>query len=273
MIQMFCDGALLYDPRSPNYVIAEPKCELEVNKTGNLTFRIAPTHPIYGQIQKLKSEIAVYQDNERLGAFRVLNVEQDFNNIKTVTCEGELAYLLDSIQRAAEYHDVTVAEYFAIVIANHNADVDNTCPQGRTLRHTTTDKDGKRTYRSTPRDCVNCPYKMLCGANEKGQKIFTVHIWQEYLDLVEQLRKTERGKELYARRKETIERVFADAKEKHAMRYTQHRGLAQVTNWVRLKLAAMNLKKLATWAWDCPRFLISIRFFHAFAPRTAAFAC
>lgn len=36
---------------------------------------------------------------------------------------------------------------------------------------------------------------------------------------------------------------------KHAMRYTQYRGLAQVTNWVKLKFAAMNLKKLATWKW------------------------
>ena len=63
--------------------------------------------------------------------------------------------------------------------------------------------------------------------------------------MAEQIRKTERGKELYAMRKETIERVFADAKEKHAMRYTQHRGLTQVTNCVRLKFAAMNLKKLA----------------------------
>ena len=44
-------------------------------------------------------------------------------------------------------------------------------------------------------------------------------------------------------RKETIERVFADAKEKHAMRYTHHRGLARVSAWVRLKYAAMNLKK------------------------------
>jgi len=35
--------------------------------------------------------------------------------------------------------------------------------------------------------------------------------------LVEQIRKTERAKEIYAQRKETIERVFADAKEKHAM--------------------------------------------------------
>ena len=41
--------------------------------------------------------------------------------------------------------------------------------------------------------------------------------------------------------------VFADAKEKHGMRYTHYRGLAQVSNWVRLKFAAMNLKKLANW--------------------------
>ena len=51
-------------------------------------------------------------------------------------------------------------------------------------------------------------------------------------------------------RKETIERVFADAKEKHAMRYTPYRGLSQVTNWVRLKFAAMNLKKYAIHRWN-----------------------
>jgi transposase len=126
------------------------------------------------------------------------------------------------------------------------------CPQGGILRHTTTDKDGKRTYRSTPKNCKDCPCKALCGANEKGQKLLTTHIWQEYLDLVEQLRKTERGKQIYAMRKETIERVFADAKEKHAMRYTHHRGLARVTNWVRLKYAAINLKKVSIWSWKNP---------------------
>ncbi|MEA4942572.1 MAG: hypothetical protein VB094_08575, partial [Oscillibacter sp.] len=41
-----------------------------------------------------------------------------------------------------------------------------------------------------------------------------------------------------------------DATEKHAMRYTQYRGLAQVTNWVKLKFATMNLKKLARWKWN-----------------------
>ena len=114
----------------------------------------------------------------------------------------------------------------------------------------TTDRDGKRAYRSTPKNCVNCPSKAYCGANEKGQKLFTTHIWQEYLDIVEGIRKTELSKRIYAQRKETIERVFADAKEKHAMRYTHHRGLAAVTRWVRLKYAAMNLKKLANWSWE-----------------------
>lgn len=140
-----------------------------------------------------------------------------------------------------------------------------TCPQGGVLRHTTTDKTGKRIYRTTPKHCLHCRYKALCGANEKGQKVFHRHIWQAHLDLVEQLRKTERGKEIYAMRKETIERVFGDAKEKHAMRYTQHRGLARVTSWVRLKYAAINLKKLARWAWDSSWLSC---FFLPFAPKT-----
>ena len=145
------------------------------------------------------------------------------------------------------------------------------CPNGEPLRHTTTDRDGKRTYRSTPKNCVNCPHREQCGANENGQKVLQRHVWQEYLDLVEQIRKTERGKDIYAMRQQTIERVFGDAKEKHAMRYTQHRGLTQVTNWVRLKYAAMNLKKLATWAWNTPVFAHILRHFTIFATKTPAF--
>ena len=142
------------------------------------------------------------------------------------------------------------------------------CPKGHKLRHTTTSKDGKRTYRSSPKICKDCPCRTVCGANENGQKMLTTHIWQEFLDLVEQMRKTQRGKELYAMRKETIERVFADAKEKHAMRYTHHRGLARVSAWVRLKYAAMNLKKLAVWNWNASDFLAVIDIFTPFNAKT-----
>ena len=146
------------------------------------------------------------------------------------------------------------------------------CPHGGVLRHTTTNKEGKRTYRSDTKHCKVCPYKEKCGANEKGQKMLTTHIWQEYLDLVEQLRRTDRGKEIYSMRKETIERVFADAKEKHAMRYTHHRGLARVTNWVRLKYAAMNLKKLAEWSWKNSFFHSKIHSFSLYMQKTLVFA-
>ncbi len=77
-----------------------------------------------------------------------------------------------------------------------------------------------------------------------------MHIWSDYLETVEDIRYTSKYKEMYERRKETIERVFADAKEKHAMRYTPYRGLSQVTNWVRLKFATMNLKKFAIHRWN-----------------------
>ena len=76
------------------------------------------------------------------------------------------------------------------------------------------------------------------------------HVWQDYVEMAEHVRHMAVYKELYRLRKEKIERVFADAKEKHGMRYTQYRGLVQVTNWVKLKFAAMNLKKLATWKWN-----------------------
>lgn len=97
------------------------------------------------------------------------------------------------------------------------------------------------------------------------------HIWQEYLDLVEQIRKTDRAKEIYAQRKETIERVFVDAKERHAMRYTHHRGLAAVARWVRLKYAAMNLKKLAQWSWRGSIFQLILAYFSPYCKRTPAF--
>ena len=79
--------------------------------------------------------------------------------------------------------------------------------------------------------CTRFPDEMGGGDFRpyKGQKIIVTHIWQEYLDILEQLRTTERGKQLYALRKQTIERVFADAKGKHTMCYTHHRGLASVT--------------------------------------------
>ena len=119
------------------------------------------------------------------------------------------------------------------------------CPEYQVLKYSTTNRDGYKEYKSNPMICKNCLTRELCTKSKACQKTVTRHIWQEYIELAEDARYTPKYKELYKERKEKIERVFADAKEKHAMRYTPYRGLTAVKNWVRLKFAAMNLKKFA----------------------------
>ncbi len=124
------------------------------------------------------------------------------------------------------------------------------CPNNNILKYTTTNREGYKEYKSNPKDCSKCDRMTQCTESKEHQKVVTRHIWEEYIELTEDYRYTPKYKELYERRKETIERVFADAKEKHAMRYTQYRGLTQVSNWVKLKFAAMNLKKYAIHKWE-----------------------
>ena len=132
------------------------------------------------------------------------------------------------------------------------------CPEYQPLKYSTTNRDGYREYKSDPNICAACPTRERCTHSRGCIKTVQRHIWKDYEELADDARYTPVYAQLYKCRKETIERVFADAKEKHAMRYTQYRGLAQVTNWVKLKFAAMNLKKLATWKWR--NLLSSFRF-------------
>ena len=123
------------------------------------------------------------------------------------------------------------------------------CPEYKALHYSTTNRDGYREYKSRSYLCADCPTKAMCTQNAKCEKTVTRHIWQRFVEMAEGVRHTPLYRDIYKLRQQKIERVFADAKEKHGMRYTQYRGLAQVTNWVKLKFAAMNLKKLATWKW------------------------
>lgn len=121
------------------------------------------------------------------------------------------------------------------------------CPNNQILKYSTTNRNGYREYKSNPAICCNCAKRMQCTQSKNFTKVVTRHIWEPYVEKAEDLRHTQRGKELYRMRGETIERVFADAKEKHGMRYTQLRGLKKVSHYLTLLFACMNLKKLATW--------------------------
>lgn len=65
------------------------------------------------------------------------------------------------------------------------------------------------------------------------------------MEKCEDIRHTIGMKELYDKRKETIERIFGTAKENHGFRYTQMVGKARMEMKVGLTFTCMNLKKLA----------------------------
>ena len=115
--------------RDEDYMLLGPKVALELNKTGNFDFSILPRHPNEGIINKLKSKISVYEDSELLFEGRSLTDEIDFQRTGQIACEGELAFLLDSVQRAHTYgsesSEVHKADnnidIFKALIAEHNS--------------------------------------------------------------------------------------------------------------------------------------------------------
>ena len=65
------------------------------------------------------------------------------------------------------------------------------------------------------------------------------------METVEDIRHTRGNRDIYARRKETIGRIFGTAKEQHGLRYTQYIGKARMEMKAGLTFACMDLKKLA----------------------------
>lgn len=119
------------------------------------------------------------------------------------------------------------------------------CPAGEVLSYSTTNRDGYREYKSNGHVCESCPYLKQCTKSKNHVKVVTRHVWQDYLDICEEIRHEGWAKELYGKRKETIERTFGTAKERHGMRYTQQVGNEKMRMKVGMTFACMNMKKLA----------------------------
>ena len=82
-----------------------------------------PDHPGYGVISKLKSIITVEKDGAVLFRGRPLSSKEGFYGQLDYTCEGELAFLLDSRVRPFEMAG-GVSELFSYLVQQHNAQVE-----------------------------------------------------------------------------------------------------------------------------------------------------
>lgn len=118
---------LLHDIRTA-YRILNPKLSAGINKSSGFTFTIDPTHAHYNKLRKMHTTILVYEiysnlEKNLLFEGRILTDNEDFNKMRSVTCEGELSYLLDSVQRPAKFINVTPEQWMTTVLDNHNMQV------------------------------------------------------------------------------------------------------------------------------------------------------
>lgn len=119
------------------------------------------------------------------------------------------------------------------------------CPENHILKYRTTNRDGYKEYKSCGEHCASCPSLKKCTESKDHVKVVTRHVWEEYMEMAEDIRHTLGNKQIYDLRKETIERIFGTAKEQHGFRYTQYIGKARMEMKAGLTFACMNLKKLA----------------------------
>lgn len=124
MFKIYADGQLLYEPdQKSDMLVVGPTCDAEAGLSGQLSFTMLPGHYLYDTIKKLKTEIVATLDDEEIFRGRILNWDIDFYKSKKVHCEGDISYLLDSMQPP---HDLrlTPTAYLTWMISEHNIQVD-----------------------------------------------------------------------------------------------------------------------------------------------------
>ena len=107
----------------PDLHVEEPTLDQAVNAHGSLSFKVLPTHPEYNNIRALMTIVTVYNGDDLIFRGRVIETTQDIYGIISVYCEGELAFLCDSVHTPFTYSGSTATpeDLFRRLIANHNA--------------------------------------------------------------------------------------------------------------------------------------------------------
>ena len=98
--------------------------EQELNTSGTLSFQIADTHMHKDKLVELTTEIYVYDNEEEIFCGRIIHIQQTIYNTKSITCEGELAYLIDSQLRPYEYSG-SIVGLLEKYLNEHNAMVED----------------------------------------------------------------------------------------------------------------------------------------------------
>lgn len=124
MYSIYADKVCIYNDISPleELKLVSPRLVLEDNAAGSLSMTVPVTNVGYSLIKRHISEIVVKKHDEEIWAGRVISEDMDFNNSRVLYCEGELAFLSDTLQPQMEYHD-KIGLFLMLLLNYHNEKV------------------------------------------------------------------------------------------------------------------------------------------------------
>ena len=126
MYTIHIDGKLMYKTGAEDeaQIALNVKPSLDIESAGSLSFVLPPGNAQYNAIRKMKSIVTMYQDGKMIFRGRVTETEKDIFNQKTVYCEGDQSFLLDSLWEEQTVQG-KVQDLFRNLIDNHNAQVES----------------------------------------------------------------------------------------------------------------------------------------------------
>ena len=119
------DGSPIYVQGDPDYAAYDIECSTEKGDSGYLKFSIPKSNPMWGKLVTRKSLVEFKLDGESIGIYEVRELTHDMQFDEAVYAVGELAWLFDSIQPQAEFHDISPREFLRVLLSVHNAQ----CPE------------------------------------------------------------------------------------------------------------------------------------------------
>ena len=123
MIQIYADGVLTYDSRLEDYDLQGLLVTTGLNKGGTAEITMPPGHPAYDKYLGYRTIVDVYRDGVRKFRGRALYPIDNFDNQRTVVCEGEMCFFQDAITQPGTYQG-TPAVLFADLVSRYNDQVD-----------------------------------------------------------------------------------------------------------------------------------------------------
>ena len=118
------DNTQLHVPGSAERQIVNPTLSEQLDQIDAFSFDILPTHPMYDHLVQMKTHICIYKDHDVMWEGRVIDNDEENDQTRSIVCEGELGYLIDSIQEPYD-EDFTLVEFLQFLIKRHNQQVDS----------------------------------------------------------------------------------------------------------------------------------------------------